>query len=93
MTRLRVDHGLIVLYAARVAHMPRDPTPVAIHKEADCPECGKVTTHEWIQYPAEPSRVSRRRFWLVSYFDQTARFGTLSSRVLSFVLGGRDAAE
>ena len=43
-----------VLYAAGVAHMPRDPTPVAIHKEVHCQECGTVTTHEWIKYPAEP---------------------------------------
>ena len=44
-----------VLYAARVVHMPRDLTPGGvIRKEADCPECGKVTTHEWIKYPATP---------------------------------------
>jgi hypothetical protein len=34
--------------------MPREPTPGAIQKEANCADCGKLTTHEWIKYPATP---------------------------------------
>jgi len=45
-------------YAVRVAHMPREPTPGAIQKEANCADCGKLTTHEWIKYPATPFLVS-----------------------------------
>jgi hypothetical protein len=41
-------------YAVRVAHMPREPTPGAIQKEANCADSGKLTTHEWIKYPATP---------------------------------------
>ena len=42
-----------VLYAARVAHMPRDPTPGAIRKEAECADCGRLTTHVWVRYEGD----------------------------------------
>jgi len=45
-----------------VAHVPSDLTSGAIRKEADCPECGKVTTHEWILFPGAPF-VGQREMW------------------------------
>jgi hypothetical protein len=41
----------------------------------------------------EPSRVPRRLFLLVSYFHHEGSFANLSSRVILFVLGRRDAVE
>ena len=42
---------------------------------------------------AGPSRVSRRLFWLVSYFQLIGRFSTLPSRVVGFELRWRDASQ